>query len=134
MKLFSVSRGQRGAFGGWYENHIGCNGADKPARELIRGAILAKEEYDTDIVLVGDETVIREALTEEQAPDGSFEIVHAGDVVTMEDEPMSIFQTHKESSMAKTLKLVAEGYGDAAVSAGNTGAYFTGATLIVKLN
>ena len=34
--------------------------------------------------------------------------------------------------MAKTLRLVAEGYGDAAVSAGNTGAYFTGATLIVK--
>ena len=45
---------------------------------------------------------------------------------------MSIFQTHKEASMAKTLRLVAEGYGDAAVSAGNTGAYFTGATLIVK--
>ena len=107
-------------------------GADKPARELIRGAILAKEEYGTDIVLVGDESVIREALAEEQTPEGSFEIVHAGDIVTMEDEPMSIFQTHKESSMAKTLRLVAEGYGDAAVSAGNTGAYFTGATLIVK--
>ena len=96
-------------------------GADKPARELIRGAILAKEEYGTDIVLVGDESVIREALAEEQTPEGSFEIVHAGDIVTMEDEPMSIFQTHKESSMAKTLRLVAEGYGDAAVSAGNTG-------------
>lgn len=107
-------------------------GADKPAHELIRGAILAKEEYGTDIVLVGDESVIREALAEEQMPEGNFEIVHAGDVVTMEDEPISIFQTHKESSMAKTLRLVAEGYGDAAVSAGNTGAYFTGATLIVK--
>ena len=107
-------------------------GADKPASELIRGAILAKEEYGTDIVLVGNESVIREALAEEQASEGSFEIVHADDVVTMEDDTMSIFQTHKEASMAKTLRLVAEGYGDAAVSAGNTGAYFTGATLIVK--
>lgn len=107
-------------------------GADKPAHELIRGAILAKEEYEADIVLVGEETVIRKALAEEQAPDGIFEIVHAEDVVTMEDDPMSIFQTHRESSMAKVLKLVAEGYGDAAVSAGNTGAYFTGATLTVK--
>lgn len=107
-------------------------GADKPARELIRGAILAKEEYEADIVLVGSEAVIREALAEEQASDGLFEIIQADDVVTMEDDPMSIFQTHRESSMAKTLRLVAEGYGDAAVSAGNTGAYFTGATLIVK--
>ena len=107
-------------------------GADKPAAELIRGAALAKTEYDVDIALVGDERTIRAALAEENLAADAFDIIHADDVVTMEDAPMSIFQTHKESSMAKALKLVAEGYGDAVVSAGNTGALFTGATLTVK--
>ena len=108
-------------------------GADKPAEELIRGAVLAKKEYEeADIVLVGNERVIREALAAQEIPSGTFEIVHSDDVITMEDSPMSIFQTHKDSSMAKTLRLVADGEGDVAVSAGNTGAYFTGATLIVR--
>lgn len=107
-------------------------GADKTARELIKGAILAKEEYGADILLVGNESTIEEALVDEGISAGTFEIVHADDVITMEDAPMSIFQTHKESSMAKTLKLVSDGSADAAVSAGNTGALFTGATLLVK--
>lgn len=107
-------------------------GADRPAKELIQGAVLAKSEYQTDIVLVGNERIIREALTALELSADMFEIVHSDDVITMEDSPMSVFQTHKDSSMAKTLKLVADGEGDAAVSAGNTGAYFTGATLIVR--
>ena len=107
-------------------------GADRPAKELIQGAVLAKSEYQTDIVLVGNERIIREALTALEVSADMFEIVHSDDVITMEDSPMSVFQTHKDSSMAKTLKLVADGEGDAAVSAGNTGAYFTGATLIVR--
>ena len=107
-------------------------GADKPAAELVRGAVLAKNEYQTETVLVGNERIIREALAALEVPAGEFEIVHSDDVITMEDSPMSVFQTHKDCSMAKTLKLVAEGKGDAAVSAGNTGAYFTGATLIVR--
>ena len=46
----------------------------------------------------------------------------------MEDNPLSIRREHKDSSMATALKLVAEGKGDAAVSAGNTGALFIGGT------
>lgn len=107
-------------------------GADKPAKELIHGAVLAKAEYDAEITLVGDEHVIREALAAEKADPNSFDIVHTDDVITMEDAPMSIFQTHKGSSMAKALKLLAGNEGDAVVSAGNTGALFTGATLTVK--
>ena len=50
----------------------------------------------------------------------------------MEDDPISVVRAKKDSSMAVGLRMLAEGQGEAFVSAGNTGALFTGATLIVR--
>ena len=50
----------------------------------------------------------------------------------MEDDPLSVVRAKKNSSMGVGLHLLAEGKGDAFVSTGNTGALFTGATLIVR--
>lgn len=110
---------------------IDVMGADKEPKELIQGALMAKKELGVDLLFVGDETKIGEALLENGEKAEDHEIVHADDYITMEDAPVSIFQTHKESSMAKALQLAYKGAGDAVVSAGNTGALFTGATLIV---
>ena len=101
-------------------------GGDKAVSEFVKGAVMAKTEYGAEIVLVGDETKIREALADEQ--DSSFEIVHAPDAITMEDNPLSIRREHRDCSMATALRMVAAGNGDAVVSAGNTGALFIGAT------
>ena len=60
------------------------------------------------------------------------EIVHASDVMTMEDHPKSILREHKDCSMAVALRLLSEGKGDAVVSAGSTGALLMGGTFIVK--
>lgn len=103
-------------------------GGDNEPREFVRGAVMAKKEYDTEITLVGDETKIKEALAENEAKAEDFEIVNAPDVITMEDNPLSIRREHKECSMATALKMVADEKGDAVVSAGNTGALFIGAT------
>lgn len=103
-------------------------GGDKDVLEFVRGAVMAKKEYEAEITLVGDEQKIREALAAEKSDAVLFEIVHAPDVLSMEDNPLSIRREHKDSSMATALKLVAEGKGDAAVSAGNTGALFIGGT------
>ena len=102
-------------------------GGDKEACEFVRGAVWAKKEYGEEIVLVGDEEKIKETLAAENA-EGMFEIVHAPDVITMEDNPLSIRREHRDCSMATALKMVANGKGDAVVSAGNTGALFIGAT------
>ena len=107
-------------------------GGDNLPEEFVKGAILAKSRYRTNITLVGNERVIRETLKKLSTPEKWFEIVHADDVVTMEDDPMSITGAHSASSMATALKMVADGHGDAVVSAGNTGALFTGATLICR--
>jgi glycerol-3-phosphate acyltransferase PlsX len=103
-------------------------GGDKDVLEFVHGAVMAKKEYEAEITLVGDEQKIREALAAEKSDAALFEIVHAPDVLSMEDNPLSIRREHKDSSMATALKLVAEGKGDAAVSAGNTGALFIGGT------
>ena len=102
-------------------------GGDKEVSEFVRGAVWAKAEYDAEITLVGDEEKIKEALSAEKS-EGMFEIVHAPDVITMEDNPLSIRSEHRDFSMSTALKMVASGKGDAVVSAGNTGALFIGAT------
>jgi len=102
-------------------------GGDKDVAEFVRGAVMAKAEYGADIVLVGDEARISEALAAENAA-GDLEVVHAPDVITMEDNPLSIRREHRDCSMATALRMVAAGKGDAVVSAGNTGALFIGAT------
>ncbi|MCQ2770275.1 MAG: phosphate acyltransferase PlsX [Clostridia bacterium] len=106
---------------------------DKPLSEFVAGAILAKRKHkDYEITLVGNEREIREYLDSVKEPLDGFEIVHADDVITMEDEPMSILKEHSNSSMAKTIDIVASNKADAAVSAGNTGAFFTGSSLKAK--
>lgn len=108
-------------------------GADNAPKELIHGAILAKKEYEKcDITFVGDENIIKEALSSEGEKCEDYGIVHCDDFITMEDTPMSVMSSHSASSMATALKMLSKGEGDAVISCGNTGALFTGATLIVR--
>ena len=60
------------------------------------------------------------------------EVANADDVVDMEAEPTEVVRQHKNSSMVIGLKMLADGAGDAFISAGSSGALLTAATLIVK--
>ncbi|MBQ8331943.1 MAG: phosphate acyltransferase PlsX [Clostridia bacterium] len=111
---------------------IDVMGSDKGTEELVRGVRLTTEEMDAEYILVGDRTAIEEAAKACELPLDRVEIVHASGVITMEDDPLSVMRTKMDSSMSVGLKLLAEGKGDAFVSAGNTGALFTGANLIVR--
>lgn len=108
-------------------------GADREPAEIVRGAVLARAEYrDVEITLVGDEEKIVAALSDAGADRGDFTVVHEPAFISMEDSPMLAASSKHPSSMAKTLRMLADGEGDAAVSCGNTGALFTGATLICR--
>ncbi len=107
-------------------------GADKPPEQFVEGAVMAIKEYDCDITLVGDETKILTAFADKGWPMDKIEIVDAPEFVTMEDSAMSVVREKNTSSMNVGLKLLAEGKGDAFVSAGNTGALLAGATFIVR--
>ena len=109
-------------------------GGDHAPEAPVLGAIEASKLYGTEITLVGRGEAILEVLRKhkiENLPAG-LEIANADDVVDMHDDPGSVIHKRKNSSMIVGLRMLAEGQGDAFVSAGSTGALLTGATLIVK--
>lgn len=106
---------------------------DKAPLEIIKGVGLAVAEFKNEqFTLVGNESVINKIAAEEKINIDGVEIVHTEGVISMEDDPLSIARAKRDSSMAVGLQLLADGKGDVFVSAGNTGALFTGATLIVR--
>ena len=108
-------------------------GSDKGARELVKGACDALREYEgIELTLVGDSAEIKAALAENKVSEDKVEIVHTDVVIEMCDNPLCVNRAKADSSMSVGLKMLKEGKGDAFVSAGNTGALFTGATLIVR--
>ncbi len=106
---------------------------DNAPLELIKGAIDAAIQYsEHEIVIIGDENVISDTVVKNELQLGKITIRHAPDVINMEDRALAVVREKRESSMSIGLKMLAAGEGDAFVSAGNTGALITGATLIVK--
>ncbi len=111
---------------------IDCMGGDKAPLEIIKGTVDARRELGGEYLLVGNEAVIKAIAAEHSLNLDGMEIRHAESVITMEDDAMAPLKDKKDSSMALALRALAEGEGDACVSCGNTGALFSGATLIVR--
>ena len=109
-------------------------GGDHAPEAPVLGAIEAAKAYGAQITLMGRGEEILEVLKKnniENLPAG-MEICHADDVVDMHDDPANVVRKRKGSSMVMGLRMLAEGQGDAFVSAGSTGALLSGATLVVK--
>lgn len=107
-------------------------GGDNAPQEIIKGSMMAVNELDVDIVLVGDEDKIKKCTNENNIELKNTEIVNTKGVLTMDDDPKSVLRAKNDSSLAVSFRLLNEGRGDALVSAGNTGAITVGATLITK--
>lgn len=111
---------------------IDCMGGDNAPLEMLKGVAQARAELSGEYLLVGHEAQLRACAEEQGISLDGFEILHAEQVVTMEDDAMATMREKKDSSMSLALRALAEGKGDAVVSCGNTGALFSGATLIVR--
>lgn len=104
-------------------------GDNAPASAVIGGALAAKE-YGEQVVLVGREQTVQDILRSNGLADtAGLHIVPADDLVDMHDDPATVLRKKPDSSMAVAFRLLKAGEGDALVSAGNTGALLTGATL-----
>ena len=113
---------------------IDAMGGDNAPRSNVEGAVEAVRELGVKVVLVGRGYELMEILKElgiDELPPG-LEIVHADQVVDMEDNAATAFKEKKDSSLTVGLNLLKEGKGDAFVSAGSTGALLSGATLVTK--
>ena len=113
---------------------IDAMGGDNAPQAPVIGALQAAKDFGAQITLVGRGEEILSVMRSQgynDLPEG-IEIAHADEVVDMHDDPATVVRKRKNSSMMIGLKMLADGLGDAFVSAGSTGALLTGATLLVK--
>lgn len=111
---------------------IDCMGGDHAPAEILAGTVAAYKEFGGEYLLVGNENAIKQVATERGYDLTPFEIRHTETVITMEDDAMAWRTEKKDASMTLALRALADGEGDAVVSAGNTGALFAGATMLVR--
>jgi len=100
-------------------------GTDTAPLAEVAGAIQALREYDgtdVEIVLVGDESIIRAEMARHDDVPETLLVRHAPDRVTADDAPASVHRRKPDSSVAVGLRMHKEGEADAFVSAGPTGA------------
>ena len=109
-------------------------GGDFAPEEILFGCIAALEEkQDLELIVTGDEQAFRKIIeNEKQTVPSRMSFVATTEIVENEDDPIAAIKKKKDSSLVVGLRLVSEQKGDAFVSAGNTGAVLTGATLIIK--
>ena len=108
-------------------------GGDHGCGVVIAGVKLALEANKdiTAVYLVGDQTTIHNSLPARGFRDHRVKVIHASEVVEMDDKPAIALRKKKDSSIARAAELVVEGHADALVSLGNTGGIFAAATFKV---
>lgn len=111
---------------------IDAMSGDNAPEAIVSGCVMAAREFGQEYILVGKETVIKQLLAKEKAEDLSISIRHAEDVIDMHDDPATAVRRKKDASMSVALRMMKDGEGDAMISAGNTGALLSGATLVTK--
>jgi glycerol-3-phosphate acyltransferase PlsX len=109
-------------------------GGDHGCGVVIEGVkrALANDAKITAVHLVGRQEDIRAALTAAEATDPRIEVLHASEVMTMDDKPTTALRKKKDSSMARAIELVADGKAEAVISLGNTGGILALATLKLR--
>jgi len=109
-------------------------GGDFSPLEAVKGIQLYLKDATAPAVLwlVGDETQIRPLLEEHAIPAASVRVVHASQVIGMDEHPTRALKEKQQSSIAVGFQLLATGKMDAFISAGNTGAMLVGALFSLK--
>jgi len=109
-------------------------GGDHAPQEIVKGALLAAAEYQVEVLLVGrEEDVRRELAAATATTPRNIEVVDAREVVEMDDTAIAPLRRKRNSSIRFCANLVSEGRADAFVSAGNTGATWTSARVVMGM-
>lgn len=110
---------------------IDAMGGDNAPIETVKGAVVASKTVKYNLALVGKEDIINAELSKYQYDKSKIQVVNATEIIENCDTPTEAIKTKKDSSMVVGMNMVKEGNAVAFVSAGNTGALLTGATIIV---
>lgn len=116
---------------------VDAMGGDHAPDEIVKGCVLSLAELraDDQLVLIGDEAVIREILGELGVSDDRLVIEHATQMIGMDEAPVEAIKAKKDSSivrMALRGSQKSDDPLDAVLSAGNTGACVSAATMFMR--
>ena len=109
---------------------VDAAGGDYAPHEIVKGAIKAAQEYGVEIALVGRRNVLS-VMAGKSLRKAGITIVDASQVIKPDEHPMRAIQSKPKSSIVVGINLVKNGKASAFVSAGNTGAVFGAALLIL---
>ncbi|MBQ7617713.1 MAG: phosphate acyltransferase PlsX [Desulfovibrio sp.] len=101
---------------------VDAMGGDFGPSVVVQGAIDASRQYDLHVRLVGDTAKIEAELAKLNLKDAFYDVVHASDVVRMNDKASDVLRRKKDASIQVACRLVKEGEANGVVSAGHSGA------------
>lgn len=110
---------------------VDAMGGDNAPGEIIKGSVSALANKNLYIKLFGPEDVVRYELVKHDYDKSRIEIVHAPEIIGMDESPTRAVKAKRNSSMIMAVNFVKEGHCDALVSAGNSGALLAGSTSII---
>jgi phosphate acyltransferase len=105
---------------------VDAMGGDHAPGVVVEGSVMAAREFGVEIILVGRQADIQRELARHKTDGLSISIVHASEVVEM-DEHVNAVRAKRDNSMSVGLRLLKEGQADAFISAGNSGAVMAAA-------
>lgn len=104
-------------------------GGDLGYQEMVKGAVMAGGR-ELEVILVGDETLLKDELSKHEST-SHISIVHASQLIAMDEEPASAYKEKRDASITVATKLVKDGLADAVISAGSTGAQMTAGIFVL---
>jgi len=109
-------------------------GGDYAPLEAVKGvkSYLTGNDNALNLVLIGNEPVIRQLLAENDVTADCLTIVHADETIDMHEHPTKALREKQKSSIAIGFHMLASGKMDAFISAGNTGAMLVGTLFSIK--
>jgi glycerol-3-phosphate acyltransferase PlsX len=109
-------------------------GGDFAPEATVLGAIEAQKEFSDDIrlVLIGDKSKVEEILEREAIDASLFDLIHAPEVIGMEEHPAKAYRKKQDSSIAKGFDLLQKNEIQAFASAGNSGAMLVGSMYTIR--
>ncbi len=110
---------------------IDAFGGDNAPLEVLKGAAKARTDFGVDVTLVGNERKLTVCAKENKIDLTGLRLRHADTVIDVCEDPLQVVKKKKDCSMAVGLQMLANGEGDAFLSAGSTGALVVGGTMLV---
>ena len=107
-------------------------GSDRAPKPEIEGAIQASRNYGVEVLLIGPRESLQTELARYSAASNlPISIVHASEVITMDDKAVQAVRAKRDSSMRVGLRLVRDGKAQGFITAGNTGAAMATAKMVL---